>query len=71
MVYPNPTEGQLFLPYEMTGANLQIWDAQGALVFEQNNTSERIEVNILPEGLYTIKLIDEEGNYWNASFIKN
>jgi hypothetical protein len=58
-LYPNPTNGQLF--YEMSydeNANIQIIDANGKIVHNQNNLQSKGEIDLmdLAKGIYFVRL---------------
>ena len=77
-VYPNPTQNNLFLNFEkpiVSNLNVQIYNALGQRVFEQNfeNQQNRLQLNIadFSNGLYIILAKNEENKIWQASIVKH
>lgn len=59
-VYPNPTDGQLFLPAECVGMSFQILDLSGRSVQRGTVVSSLVDVSALPSGSYLIRLLNDE-----------
>ena len=76
--YPNPTQNELFLNFEnvfVSNLNVQIYNALGQRVFEQNfeNQQDRLQLNVadFSNGWYVILAKNDENEVWRANFIKN
>ena len=63
-VYPNPTNGQLWveLPAETASAQLVLYNLQGQQVLRQmaNSTQATMDVSTLPKGLYVLRVQGED-----------
>ncbi len=62
--YPNPAENELFLYAEnfATIENISISDMLGKTVFEQDEYTEAINIERLPQGVYLISYIENKVN---------
>ncbi|MBS7229625.1 carbohydrate-binding protein [Flavobacterium psychroterrae] len=70
MVYPNPTENELFFSAEISGANISIINSQdGATVSSQKASSNSIDVAGLKSGIYLI-LVEKDGIKTVRRFVK-
>jgi len=56
-VYPNPTSGILNVP---AGIEMQVLDASGRMVSQTLTNGNPVNLNELPEGIYTLRLIQGE-----------
>jgi hypothetical protein len=70
-LYPNPTTGKFTLeaPFE-AGQQVQIFNVNGQRVFSQPILNSGLNVSLepnLPQGLYLLKLINEEGSQMGSS----
>ncbi|MDX2001672.1 MAG: T9SS type A sorting domain-containing protein [Chitinophagales bacterium] len=72
LVYPNPVKDRLFFnkPSNNAQAQVQIFDLAGRLVFTETTTDNFVEVTTLENGLYLLRLIDNEGQSQISRFIK-
>ncbi|NMM50383.1 T9SS type A sorting domain-containing protein [Marinigracilibium pacificum] len=74
-VYPNPTSGIINIDNLPDFNFIKIYDYQGVEVLylesEQNQTSSTIDVSVLPEGTYFIKVYTIKDEVIQLNFIKN
>ena len=57
LIYPNPVADKFRLNINVT--NLFVYDLYGKLVKSQNNPSDEIDISSLSNGVYMIRLVDE------------
>ena len=57
LIYPNPVADKFRLNTNVT--NLFVYDAYGKLVKSHNNPSKEIDISFLSDGVYMIRLVDE------------
>jgi hypothetical protein len=76
-IYPNPANGQLNVRYNYKGKEafkIQITDIAGNSVYEQKTNqasgSLQIPIHHLTNGIYMVKIIDQDANYSCQKFIK-
>ena len=79
-VYPNPVKNILHVDvseYDELLANIQIFDVSARLVFSSNFSNKlgentfNIDVSNLENGVYQIKIINDNKLIYNKSFVKN
>jgi hypothetical protein len=65
IVYPNPAGDVFSIQAAHAIKEIRLFDAIGHLVLQQSNATSQIQVNTsqLPEGVYTITVVSEQGNY--------
>ncbi|MDR3681954.1 MAG: T9SS type A sorting domain-containing protein, partial [Flavipsychrobacter sp.] len=66
-VYPNPAQDEVTIEGEGSTAQLEIYDMSGKQIWTKAVTFKGGLVKVplsLPTGVYTIKLTDEQGNYF-------
>ena len=68
LVYPNPSSDFITLPNNTV--SLEIYSITGQRVANVLNTNNTISIAYLPMGIYTIKLIDGNGNTSFNKFVK-
>ena len=68
-IFPNPTEDILFIKGNKNLMSVSIYNMLGKEVLSKMNTNN-IDVNVLPKGVYIIKISDDVGQI-NRKFIKN
>jgi polyhydroxybutyrate depolymerase len=66
---PNPTYNTLFIKGNKNLMNVSVYNMLGKEVLSKMNTNN-IDVNVLPKGVYIIKISDDVGKI-NRKFIKN
>ncbi len=63
-VYPNPTQGELFIELESTITDAQaiIYDLTGRAIIQQNVSNQTmIDLYDVPSGIYLVKVFNQEG----------
>jgi Secretion system C-terminal sorting domain len=60
-VYPNPVSNDLFISSEITIESISVFSISGKKVMEQKNIDNSIDVSALPQGMYFLELISENG----------
>ena len=72
MFYPNPVQDELYLQYspDVTPTQIDLYDLQGRLVRTQKNGLERLEMNGLPAGTYTMRVTLEGGKVFVDKVVK-
>ncbi len=71
--YPNPTHDMLHLQYspDVQPAQIEIFDLQGRLVHSQHKGLERLSMEGLPSGTYTLRVTMQDGNTFSDKVVKN
>ncbi|NOX48069.1 MAG: T9SS type A sorting domain-containing protein [Chlorobi bacterium] len=73
-IFPNPVNGFLIVrwnPHIATNLDFAIFDMQGAIIKKGKIVSNKIDVRILPKGMYILRVLSEDGSYhYNTCFIK-
>ena len=70
--YPNPVQDELHLQYspDVTPTQIELYDLQGRLVRTQKNDLERLEMNGLPVGTYTMRVTLKDGKVFADKVVK-
>lgn len=68
-IYPNPTKDRLFLPKEIQGADIVLYNSQGSTLKTFKESGETISLNLISPGLYWIS-VEIEGEYYFQKIIK-
>ena len=70
--YPNPVRDELHLQYspDVTPTQIELYDLQGRLVRTQRNGLERLEMNGVPAGTYTMRVTLEGGKVFSDKVVK-
>jgi len=68
-IFPNPTDNTLFIKGDQNLMKVSVYNMLGKEVLSKMNTNN-IDVNVLPKGVYIIKISDDVGQI-NRKFIKN
>lgn len=64
-VFPNPTNGQLYIESEKQIQAVAVFNAQGEMLINENNFTEQFDINGLPKGIYFLKIkLAEEDFFW-------
>ena len=67
-VYPNPATEIINIP--LSGEkHIRIYDLSGKLIIEEITTTEQLEINELPDGLYILE-IEQEGKKYSSRLMK-
>ncbi|RFC54676.1 T9SS C-terminal target domain-containing protein [Brumimicrobium aurantiacum] len=67
-VYPNPTNGLIYLPNELIGNQYELLNIQGKKVFS-GQLEARLNLTDLDEGIYFLSIQDQQ-QIWSAKIIK-
>jgi hypothetical protein len=70
MVYPNPTNDELFIETNFNYNLIEVYTAQGRLMQSNISSIKKIDVSDLNNGLYIIMLTDKNGNRQVQRFVK-
>jgi len=68
-VYPNPTKGILTIQSKTNIVQIEIYNQLGQLVLS-NNEENTIDISNVGQGLYFIKILDENGNIGTQKVVK-
>ena len=70
--YPNPVEDMLRLEYspDVTPGQLELYDLQGRLLRTQNSSFETVNMENLPAGTYTLRVLLEDGTSYSDKVVK-
>lgn len=70
--YPNPTKDQLRMQFspDVQPTQVELYDMQGRLVYVQSNSFETIDMNCLPAGTYTMRVILVDGKMFSDKLVK-
>ncbi|MBR3491776.1 MAG: T9SS type A sorting domain-containing protein [Bacteroidales bacterium] len=71
--WPNPVQNELHLQYspDVTPTSIELYDLQGRLLHIQCNGMESIDVEGLPSGTYTMRVIMEDGKTFVEKILKH
>lgn len=72
-VYPNPTTGVVYFDTEVNHISYEIIDVFGRLVVENKNVESNNPISLkhFNNGVYLLRVKDENGNQFNKRIIKN
>ena len=72
MFYPNPVQDELHLQFspDVIPTQIELYDLQGRLMRTQKNGLERLEMNGLPAGTYTMRVTLEGGKVFSDKVVK-
>jgi outer membrane protein assembly factor BamB len=70
--WPNPAQDHLHLQFspDVTPKQIELYDLQGRLVRMQKNGLERLEMNGLPSGTYTMRVTMKDGKVFTDKVVK-
>ena len=68
-VYPNPTTGVLTVQSKTAIVQIEIHNLLGQLVLSNSNKNT-IDISSVSQGLYFIKILDENGNFGTKKVVK-
>ena len=71
--WPNPAQDHLHLQFspDVTPKQIELYDLQGRLVRMQKNGLERLEMNGLPSGTYTMRVTMKDGKVFVDKVVKD
>ena len=69
-LFPNPVSEILMITTETPFANIEIYGVTGQLYSTHDGSKNSIEVKGLPQGIYLLKFIDEQGQFTTRKFKK-
>ncbi len=70
-VYPVPARDRLNFNTDLNIQKVMVYDYQGQLVISKKNINNNLDVSVLEEGTYILKLIDSRNRIYNTMFIKS
>lgn len=70
--FPNPVDDQLHMEFspDVQPQAVEIYDVQGRLVGTQNTSLENVDMNGLPAGTYTLRIVMEDGAAYSEKVVK-
>ena len=70
--YPNPVDDQLHLEFspDVTPDQVELYDLQGRLLFTQRKDLERINMEGLPSGTYSLRVVMHDGKAYSDKMVK-
>lgn len=68
-IFPNPAQNKITLIYQSTFNKIEIIDIKGIIRLKSNENN--IDISSLPEGLYIIKLTNQDGRVIFKKIVKN
>jgi hypothetical protein len=69
-IWPNPVKEVVWIESNIHIAEITVLDMAGNLVYLINNPDERINLSLLPPGLYLLKITDTDGRFTVKRIIK-
>ena len=69
--FPNPAHSFIVIDGIDDSFHYQIFNTQGMLIEDKFNNTQKIDVSNLSNGMYFLRIYDEDKNYRLAKFIKN
>jgi hypothetical protein len=70
-IYPNPASDVLNIETKGPLSITQVFDLNGREILTEFNTPNTIKINDLTNGIYIIKLFDNQGRFTTRKFVKN
>ena len=70
--YPNPVKEQLHMQFspDVRPAQVELYDLQGRLLRTQGNNFESIDLSLLPDGTYMMRVTLENGDVYSDKVVK-
>jgi len=68
--YPNPASGVLYFDQRHHGANIQIYTIDGKIVLNENLNTLHLDIDLLTEGLYFVRIMNDEKSMMKKLLIK-
>ena len=71
-IFPNPAQAELHLQYspDVTPRQVDLYDLQGRMVRSQSKGLESIDMQGLPAGTYTMRVMLEDGKVFSDKVVK-
>ena len=70
-IYPNPTHDELHISNQQnTITRIELWSLSGQLILDDDFNGETISLSKLSEGIYLLKLYNDNGNFITKKIIK-
>ena len=69
VIYPVPAKNRLYIKGDEV-VTARVYDVTGRLVMQNNEIIDGLNISLLSNGLYLIKLFDRKGNSTSKTFIK-
>jgi hypothetical protein len=71
-LFPNPVDNQLHMRFspDVTPRLVELYDLKGRLVRTQNTNLEHINMEQLPTGTYTLRIVMEDGTTYADKVVK-
>ena len=60
-IYPNPIKDEIFIKSDLQIEKVEICSLTGITLMTENNFTEKINVSVLPQGVYLLKVYTDEG----------
>lgn len=70
-VFPNPTENILQLNSNKNIIKIEVFDLLGKKIMQENNSNKSVDVSSINNGIYVLKIQDEDHKLFYVKFIKN
>ena len=68
-LYPNPASDKFYVQ-GLNGGNVQVYDANGRMIINTQYTQNGVDVNMLPKGVYVVKITDKNNSFSEKLIIK-
>lgn len=69
-LFPNPSEANLFIQSQYQIKQISIYNVTGQMVWRRDNITSRIDISELSNGMYMLKMLNEEGESFQRKFVK-
>lgn len=69
-LYPNPTDGNLFIDIPNIIQKSTVFDAYGRVVFQNIGNNTVINISTLPKGFYTVRVQDDANTVYVRGVVK-
>ena len=60
-IYPNPVKDELYITTESSVTKVEIYNADGKLVIQENNFTGKVNVSSLAKGVYVVTIYMTQG----------
>lgn len=69
-LFPNPVENTLYIGTDLDIDELNVYSLDGKSLISSNSGDNKIDVSLLKQGIYIVKVQMGNGTVWNGKFIK-